>query len=598
MKTNLVINPSDNFLEKSDEFINLFVDRYTYDQCDTKRNTDQFFSSRLDLDFRTNNLNLSNILFYEILECIKIEVNSIFKKNFNQKFYEIIIGSWLRKFIQQFMLKFQNINQIKNKFNIQNVTIYDTNNFNFYISEPKTIENATINNLWNSCIYSYILSKLNYNIELNLIEVPKKNFDDNNFLSWKTTGGNPKGFIKIIRNFLINLTNLLPNNSNNFMYDTGFSFLTEKKIDLMFGQLPRVYPSKFKFNYSHFDKDLRKKFNFQKFIKINNEKNNQNFIEIFNLIILILDKTLPITVVEDFDKLIKFSEKLNFPKKPKAICTSFGFESNEPFKFYIALKKFYNPNIKYFVYQHGGSYITRLDNSFYTECNTSDYFITWGDKTDITKKNNIKFVNFKLLNKRYFKNQKLENFLILLRSSGYNTTPYDRYSEGLNQLDLTVKLCKKFSSELTKKTLIRAHYGSKNRIEDCIKDLDGFKIDYSEQNYFDAISRAKLMLFNHDSTGILEMFAINKPTLCLWAKGNDHLNNFVTDDYDLLKKAKILFEDHEDLYKHLLEIWNDPLRWWYSDNVQKNLIKFVNLYTRVPDSNFKNNFKKLIKERI
>jgi putative transferase (TIGR04331 family) len=202
------------------------------------------------------------------------------------------------------------------------------------------------------------------------------------------------------------------------------------------------------------------------------------------------------------------------------------------------------------------------------------------------------------LNKKYFKNQKLDNFLILLRSSGYNTTPYDRYSEGLNQLDLTVKLCKKFSTELTKKTIIRAHYGSKNRIEDYIKDLDGFKIDYSEQNYFDAINRAKLMLFNHDSTGILEMFAINKPTLCLWAKGNDHLNNFVIEDYELLKKAKILFEDPEDLYKHLLEIWNDPLRWWYSDNVQKNLFKFVNLYSQVPDNNFKSNFKKLIKERI
>ena len=598
MKINLVINSSENFLKKSDEFVNLFIDRYTYDQCKAKKSTDQFFLSRLDFDYRTKNLNLSNLLFYEILECIKIEINSIFKKNFNQKFYEIIIGSWLRKFIQQFIFKFQNINQIINKFNIQNGTIYDTNHFNFYISEPKTIENATIDNLWNSCIYSYILSKLNHNIELDLIEVPEKNFDDNNFLSWKTTGGNPKGFVKIIRNFLIHLTNLLPNNSNNFMYETGISFLTEKKIDLMFGQLPRVYPSKFEFNYSNFDKGLRKKFNFHKFIKMNNENNYQNFIEIFNLIILILDKTLPLTVVEDFDKLIKFSEKLNFPKKPKAICTSFAFESNEPFKFYIALKKFYNPNIKYFVYQHGGSYITRLDNSFYTECNTSDYFITWGDKTDITKKNNIKFVNFKLLNKKYFKNHKLDNFLILLRSSGYNTTPYDRYSEGLDQLDLTIKLCKKFSTEFKKKTLIRAHYASKNRIEDCIKDLDGFKIDYSEQNYFDAINRAKLMLFNHDSTGILEMFAINKPTLCLWAKGNDHLNNFVVDDYELLKKAKILFEDHEDLYKHLIEIWNDPLRWWYSDSVQKNLIKFVNLYTRFPDSNFKYNFKKLIKERI
>ena len=69
---------------------------------------------------------------------------------------------------------------------------------------------------------------------------------------------------------------------------------------------------------------------------------------------------------------------------------------------FILLKKFNNPQIKYFVYQHGGSYITRLDNSFNNECNTCDYFLTWGDKTDLTKKNNIKFVNFKLLNQKIF----------------------------------------------------------------------------------------------------------------------------------------------------------------------------------------------------
>ena len=414
MKTNLVINPSDNFIKKSNEFNNLFVDRYTYDQCKTKKSTDQFFLSKLDLDYRTKNYNLSNILFYEILECIKIELNSIFEKNFNQKFYEIIIGAWLRKFIQQFVIKYKNIIEIKKKFNIQSVTIYDTSNFNFFTSETQTIQHATINDLWNSCIYSYILSNLNLNIELNSIHTPEKNFDDNKFLNWKTIDGSPKGFIKIIKNFLIYLTNSLPNNSNIFMYTTGFKLSTEKKIDLMFGQMPRIYPSKFEFNYSNFDKDLRKKFNFKKFVKVNNNNYDQYFIEIFNLIILILDKSLPLTIVEDFNNLIKFSEKLNFPKKPKAICTSFAFESNEPFKFYLAMKKFINPEIKYFVYQHGGSYITRMDNSFNNECNTCDYFITWGDKTDITKKNNIKFVNFKLLNKRYLKNKKSHPYQLFI----------------------------------------------------------------------------------------------------------------------------------------------------------------------------------------
>ena len=149
--------------------------------------------------------------------------------------------------------------------------------------------------------------------------------------------------------------------------------------------MPRAYPLKFEFNYSNFDYKLRKKLNFEKFLILNNQNYDKHFVQIFNLIIRILNKSLPITIVEDFKNLIKYSEKLSFPKNPKAICTSYAFESIEPFKYYVALRKFYNPKIKYFVYQHGGSYITRLDNSYNNECNTCDYFITWGDKTDTTK---------------------------------------------------------------------------------------------------------------------------------------------------------------------------------------------------------------------
>lgn len=601
MKTNLVINPSDEFIKKSDEFTNLFVDRYVYDHCKIKRSTDQFISTRLDSNYRIKNFNLLNSLFYEIIECIKIELNSIFEKNYNQKFYEIVVGSWLRKFVQQFIFKYKNIIEIKNSSIIHSAKIYKSNNFNFFTSETHTIQDATNNNLWNSCIYSYILKNLDFNIELNIVDPPKTNFDDSNFLIFKDKRKSlyrKKDFKQNIVDLYSSMANFLPNNSNIFIYNSGFNLFDEQKINLMFGQIPRMYPIKHEFNYSNFNENLRKKFNFEKFLKVSNKHDNQDFAEIFNLVLRILHKSLPIFIIEDFNRLIEFSGKLNFPKKPKAICTSYAFESAEPFKFYLGIQKFLNPQMKYFVYQHGGSYITRLDNSFYNETNTCDYFITMGDKTDETKNNNIKFVNFRLRNKRYFKAKKLEKLLLLLRSSGYNAMPYDVYSERVNQVDLTINLLKKFSDDLKKNTIIRAHYSSINKMDHVIKHLNGFKIDYSEQNYFDAVNISKLLLFNYDSTGMLEMLALNKPILCMWEKGNQHLNNFVVDDYDLLRKAKILFDDTDELYKHLNKIWNDPFEWWYSDDVQKNINKFVKLYTKFPDNDFSNNFKNLIKKHI
>lgn len=597
MKNNLVINPSDEFINKNNEFQNIFVDRFIYDQCEQKKLTDKYLSSRLDYSFRFENFKLSDQLFYEILECIQLELNLIFEKKFNQKFFEIIIGAWLRKFIQQFIFKYKNIIEINKKFKINYVKIYDTKNYNFFTSETHTIQHATVNNLWNSCIYSFIISNLDLDIDINITEPIEKNFNDKEILINKFTQNEKKKFKQIFLNYYSNIIDLIPNNSDFFMYNTGFKFSNEKKIDLLFGQLPRIYQKEFKFRYSKFDWDLRNKLNFEKYLKNDKNHKDQNLIKLFNLIISVLDKSLPLIILEDFQNLIEYSQKLNFPKNPKAICTSYAFESTEPFKFYLALKKFKNPNIKYFVYQHGGSYITRLDNSFNNECNTCDYFITWGDKTDLTKKNNIKFVNFKLLNQKYFKNVKSEKFLILTRSMGYNTTPYDRYSEGLNEMNLTVKLCKQLPDEIKKNTIIRAHYSSKNN-KNIFKELDNYKIDYAEQNFFDAINNSKIILFNHDSTGMLEMLASNKPTLCMFTKGNQHQNTFVLDDYELLKKANILFDDNDKLYNHIVDIWNNPLEWWYSEIVQKNLKRFISLYTKMPNKNFNTNFKKIIKDRL
>ena len=59
-----------------------------------------------------------------------------------------------------------------------------------------------------------------------------------------------------------------------------------------------------------------------------------------------------------------------------------------------------------------------------------------------------------------------------------------------------------------------------------------------------------------------------------------------------------MFHDNDKLYEHIIKVWNNPFKWWYSDNVQKNLNQFVNLYTKMPDKNFNNNFKKIIKDKL
>ena len=133
---------------------------------------------------------------------------------------------------------------------------------------------------------------------------------------------------------------MLPNNSDVFIYNSGFNLIDEQKINIMFGQMPRIYPIKYEFDYSNFDENFRNKLNFEKFIKIDNKNYNQNFLDIFNLIVRILNRSLPIFILEDFIRLIKFSGKLNFPKNPRQFVQVMHLKVLSHLNFILLFKNF------------------------------------------------------------------------------------------------------------------------------------------------------------------------------------------------------------------------------------------------------------------
>ncbi|MAV56488.1 MAG: hypothetical protein CMI79_03035, partial [Candidatus Pelagibacter sp.] len=390
------------------------------------------------------------------------------------------------------------------------------------------------------------------------------------------------------KNFLIKIVSLIPNKAELFCYDLGISSLTEKKLDIIFSQLPRFYNTKFKFKYSQYDKNLRNNINFDNFEK------NIHLAEIINLLLKILKKSLPKSILEDYKFLEKKTEKINFPKSPKYIFTSYAFESNELFKYYLANQKKKNNNVKYIVYQHGGSYITRIDNSYNNECKTADKFLCWGDKIDKNLNNNINFFNFKLSNKKYFLKNNSNKLLVILRSSGYNAVPYDRYLEGKKELEFTLDFLKKIPDNMTSDVIIRAHSGSKGKLKMYNDTFHRFEIDYGDKNYFKSINNSKIIFFNHDSTGLLEILGCNKPTICAWPNFSNHLNKNIEEDYKYLIEGKILFQDNDDLLKHLNQFWQNPEKWWLNEHTQNCIKKFINLYSKKPEKNYLKDLKKTI----
>ena len=596
MKNNLIIHPSNDFFMQNHN--NIFVDVFThfkffqnkYSQSDYK-----WVITKTDPVYKKKNLLLTDKIYYEILSIIKIEFNEIYKKDFDVTFYEIIIGPWLRFFISQFVNKYKTILKAIEVYNIDTCTIYESKNLIFAVDDSASFHHAPNNNEWNAGIYSSILENLKTKIDLKKISV------DNNLLfnSKKKGVVKNKNYIRFILNYV---SEKIPNFSDKLIYETGLGGrgdYYEKKFEFLLNQLPRYYKSHFDYEISEYNYDLRSKFKFEKYKKkisiVDNEEIELK--EIFNLIINILSQSIPNVFVEDFNFMLKFSDNLKFPKKPKLILTTFAYDTNEPFKYYLANKKFNNKNLKYFIYNHG-VFISGIEASFHQILKTADNFIGWGNAKNLTSKKCIAHSNYKLLNKKYFVKNNSDKILIMTRSSGSNLSPYDNFTDKLEKISLLTKFLKKIDNKFKLKITIRAHKNTKNIFKnfDSFFNTNEFKfpIDYGNTPYFDAINDSKLIIFGYDSSGMLEILNTNKPFVGLWPNLFDHLDEFAIKDYQILREAKILFDNPDELIEHINSVWDKIDAWWSSRIVQNSLSHFSKNYSIDPDKYFFKNLKKML----
>ena len=586
LMNNLIIFPDNLSVNRKSK--NIFIDQFCFDNFKNHKNFEyKIYNNNLSIKKnKIENFELTNRVFFKVIEKIRDQINKIHQINFNTNEYEILIGAWLRVFIQQLIYKYKLIEEVFNNISINSISLLNCKNYNYYVSETKTINDATNDLIWSSNIYSEIINYKKFNLNINLIENLDLNFNDKFFRTNKLIKN--RTIRQIIKNKFTYFNKYFPNNANMLFFDTGLPAFLEKFLELSFFQLPRFYNTRYFYETSEYNLELRKKLKFNLF-----EKEEIDF-ELLNLVIYLLPKSLPLFILEDFNKIEKLLKKNYLPQKPKYIFTSYAFDHNELFKLYLAKQKNVNKELKYFIYQHGGNYITKLDNRYKNECITADYLVTWGNKIDNKLNNNLPFYNFKLLNNLYFKKNKKQNFTILLRSSGYNSTPHDRYLEGKKEVDSVCKFLKLLPEKIKNCILIRAHPSNKGKLDYNEKIINKFKVDYGNQNYFETINNSKLILFNYDSTGMLETLCANKPTLCLVPDLKNQINYEVEEDYKLLKDAKILFENSDQLIQHVDNIWHNIDNWWSAEKTQYCIKKFIDLYSRKPNKMFFKELRNLI----
>ena len=202
------------------------------------------------------------------------------------------------------------------------------------------------------------------------------------------------------------------------------------------------------------------------------------------------------------------------------------------------------------------------------------------------------------LNKIKFDKKKGKLILIMRPKERYFSTVLDSRIRAPQMLDYhnnCMDMIECLNTKIRNNMVLRLHERTYGWYEkDMWKDrFPNIKIDDGSETINKNLSSSRLSIYTYNSTGYLEFFVANLPTLLFWPNKDNPLNNEANIFFKELKRTKIFHENKESLSNHINKIWDDIDLWWLSDEVQNIRKKFCDKYAKV-NNNKVNEIKSLI----
>ena len=506
-----------------------------------------------------------NTLYYDLILDLSKFLNGFHKKNYSEKFWEIVAGPWLKVFLSIVHERFVSIQKVLTKEEIEEIILVNHSKEDYANDNVIDLENKASKNInqWNTVLYTIIYEFLNKKKNIKTLKFDIIKNDKNQ----KKTGKRIKNIFFLLLNKL-NFLNL--NKEDFFIYkiDLPLKYLTYLFFSLK--QLPKVF-TLIEYEKKKIEINLREKFDFKK----------KNTSEFESFVREILPFFLPTDLIENFTNLFSIAEKTDWPKNPKLIFTSLGYHDDEIFKLYLASKV--EKNSTYILHQHGSNYFTGKNTLVDYGFSSCDKFISWGDSGN---KKCIPLFNTKNIGIKIDKLFHGKNILFFTpKMSSQRKRPFDDYGKIIRDNIILEEILYKLNNDIKKNTILKLHsndYDSeileKKILNEIIFKRNEFPINRSRINN-KLLKSSKILVHSGDGTAFLESLAINKPTICILQNLN-WIREEIRDEYNELMKAKILFLDSEKASNHLNEIYYDVNKWWLNNETKKVRNKFCQKYSK------------------
>jgi len=370
-----------------------------------------------------------NKVFNSLMSELTVVLNSMHGSNYSFRAWEIILGKWLREFIQSCEKYFQIINYALKNYNIQKIYLLDHNSYDLVVDDTLSATLAAKNSDWFFCFSSSLLNYLEPKYKIVKTSPKEKAYKINPEEYSDRVATIENNYSRFIYKFLHSALSFFRSDKDAFIDATHLPLFKEKMLELKFFQVPQLRLDN-KINYKSGNQILRSKI---KLISPTNEDDLERFVRIN------LAKFIPRFVIENFEDIKKLSENRKFPKNPKFIFTSSSHHFDEVFKFYAANK--IEQKIPLYIGQHGNNEFSKIHHSYFSERNYADKYISWGAKKESKVMSAFNFKTFTKIKKSFDKNGKL----IILFDSLFHL-PSDFNENDFNQFEKIKKTVKIINS--------------------------------------------------------------------------------------------------------------------------------------------------------
>jgi putative transferase (TIGR04331 family) len=515
------------------------------------------------------------------LKILALNLNNYHHEDHSLKYWRIIIGPWLSRFTNIIYDRYLSIKSAIDSNRVTNtwipypkperwvpVNTYDvsalgfgSDNFNLYLFGRLIIKLGGIPFKFkeDESFFNPLFSRKNIPSDTASSPLKKSNRD----LAAKILKIVPDRFLKIV------------------VCASGLSKWNALKLAFSLGQSPFVSP---------FIAGCRTpiKENLRKNIKLPEE--TDEFESILNDLVV---EQLPMSTCEGYSAIREKSIEA-YPKRVENIFTSYKLHASpdEGFRFWVANQV--EKGVKLTLSQHGGGYGLCSLLSVEHELKICDKFFSWGWGAEQTK--TLPMASAKLQNLGHnIRSDPNGTILWVISTSERLLISIDNNFTGgnVNGLDFISwkkRLLNIISPEVFKLLMMRFPIGptgikqvkntssdEKERLADICPSL---KLSGEEDSMVEQLRRSRLCIHDYFGTSWLETLSMNFPTIVFWNQNRVHTLTSVQSYLDDLRRVKILHDTPESAAEFINEIYEDPLLWWMSSELQQVKDKFCHLFAR------------------